>query len=103
MAGEMEDGAQFESAGVDMVLSDHHNPSILSNAPSPPGAAPDRDMPNEDLIREIATQAWSEALQEKSQELAENIARRMGAALGLAIRGVSPARAQPRSCAMARC
>src|ERR1700692_2460137 len=38
-------------------------------------------MPNQDLIREIATRACSEALQEKSRELAEDVARRMGAAL----------------------
>jgi hypothetical protein len=40
-------------------------------------------MQNEDLIREIATKAFCEALQENSQELAGNIARKMGAALGL--------------------
>jgi hypothetical protein len=45
------------------------------------GTAPGREMPNQDLIREIANQAWSEALQEKSQELAADVARRMGAAL----------------------
>jgi hypothetical protein len=42
-------------------------------------------MPNEDLIREIAIRAWSEALHEKSQELAEDVARRMGAALAAQI------------------
>jgi hypothetical protein len=39
-------------------------------------------MPNEDLIREIATKAFCEALREKSQELAESVARKMGAVLG---------------------
>ena len=42
-------------------------------------------MPNEDLIREIAIRAWSEALHEKSQELAEDVALRMGAALAAQI------------------
>lgn len=40
-------------------------------------------MPNEDLIRKIATRACRDALQETSQALAENVARRMGAALAL--------------------
>jgi hypothetical protein len=40
-------------------------------------------MQNEELIREIATKAFCEALQENSQELAGTIARKMGAALGL--------------------
>jgi hypothetical protein len=39
------------------------------------------DMQNQDLIREIAAKAFSEALQEKSLELAEDVARRMNAAL----------------------
>jgi hypothetical protein len=42
-------------------------------------------MPNEELIRELATQACCQALQEtlqdKSRELAEDVARRMGATL----------------------
>jgi hypothetical protein len=43
--------------------------------------APDKTMPNEDVIREIATRACREALHEKSQELAVDIARRMGVVL----------------------
>jgi hypothetical protein len=38
-------------------------------------------MTDEDLIREIATKAFNEALQARSQELAEDIAQRMKAAL----------------------
>jgi hypothetical protein len=64
-----------------MLQGGNHNPSILMNARFPCGAAPGREMPNQDLIREIATQAWRESLQEKSRELAEDVARRMGAAL----------------------
>jgi hypothetical protein len=38
-------------------------------------------MPNEDIIRVIASRAWGEVLREKSRELAEDVARRMGTAL----------------------
>jgi hypothetical protein len=38
-------------------------------------------MENDDLIREIATKAFSETLREKSQELAESVARKMGVLL----------------------
>ena len=61
------------------------------------GAAPGREMPNEDLIREIATQACSEALQEKSRELAEDVARRMGAALAAQIAPAPLSAQRPRS------
>ncbi len=64
-----------------MVESGHHNPSIHSTRAFYAEAAPGREMPNEELIRQIAMQACSEALQEKSRELAENVARRVGAAL----------------------
>ncbi len=64
-----------------MVLSGNHNPSSLLMRRSLPGAAPDRAMQNEDLIREIATKAFCEALQ-------ENVAG--------ARREISPARWEPR-------
>jgi hypothetical protein len=72
---------EFEYVCVDMVLGAQHNSSIIQSALFPLGAAPGRVMPNEDLIREIATKACREALQEKSQELVESVARRMGIAL----------------------
>ena len=53
-------------------------------------------MPNEDLIREIATQACSEALREKSRELAEEVARRIGAALAAQIATAPLTSQQPR-------
>ena len=54
-------------------------------------------MPNEDLIREIAIQACSQALQEKSRDLAEDVARRMGAALASQLAPGAQAKAMPRS------
>jgi hypothetical protein len=60
-------------------------------------SAPGRKMPNQELIREIATQAWSEALEEKSQELAEAVARRMGAALASQLPEVVQPAQPPRS------
>jgi hypothetical protein len=54
-------------------------------------------MPNEDLIRQIATQACSEALREKSRELAEAVARRVGAALAAQIAPGSLPTQLPRS------
>ena len=66
---------------VDTLPSGHHNPSILKNAQAPTGAAQDRAMANEDLIREIAVRVCIEVLRDKSRELAEEVARRMGAAL----------------------
>ena len=89
--------AQFESQGVDRVECDHHNPSIHSISRVLCRAAPGREMPNEDVIREIATQACSQALQEKSRELAEEVARRVGAALAAQIAPGSLGRPMPRS------
>jgi hypothetical protein len=63
-----------------MVLRGHHNPIIL-NPLHPMGSALGRAMQNEALIREIASRACSEALQEKSQEIATNIAQKIGVAL----------------------
>jgi hypothetical protein len=60
-------------------------------------SSPGRKMPNQDLIREIATQACSEALEEKSQELAEAVARRMGAALASRLPEVVQPAQPPRS------
>jgi hypothetical protein len=54
-------------------------------------------MPNEDLIRQIAIQACSEALREKSRELAEEVARRVGAALASQIAPGSLPAQLPRS------
>ena len=67
------------------------------NVRPPYGPAPGRKMPNEDLIRMIASRAWSEVLREKSRELAEDVAKKMGVALASQVSQASQP-SQPDRC-----
>ena len=64
-----------------MVLSGHHNPIILQFALPQWGQRRTWPFMTDDLIREIATKAFCDALQARAQQLAEDVARRMKAAL----------------------